>query len=238
MPEHLTDFIITKVFEGPSGEGEYGLWQVYNFYTDKTEKKKFSWFGGDKKILPVDGMEVDYMEFDEEQKGKYTNYTVKKLALKEKNKSAENSSQTTSQPQPINGQVSYYVSYVKDIAVAILSNGGNLETADLNSIAQRIGKAGLIMMNECLVSVQNTPSESHNTPQDANKPKAEGNALSPENEKLKKRLQGYAKKNKEIYFKVLGKHGAEKGEDIYGFAFDAQTSLLNDLEKELGEIPF
>ena len=141
--EHITDCKITQVHKGPSGESEWGPWQVYNLYLDKSELK-FSWMGGPKKWVPKEGAQVKHIGYEVEVKGEYTNYRIKELDLPESNKPPE--------PKPKangnNHEASFYVSYMKDIAVAILNNGDNLETANLDLIAKRIGKAGLIMMQE------------------------------------------------------------------------------------------
>lgn len=244
MPVHLVDCKITKVYSASSGESEHGPWQLYNLYLDKGDKKKFSYFHSGKKPIPVEGMQLEHVEYEietTEKDGKtYENYKIKKLEVSNGSKPTETSPQTTSQPKPTNNggdkEVSYWCSYMTNIAIAIIANGGNLETADLDKIAHKVGKAGSIMMNESLKNTQNTPSESPEGGKAATKPKAPD--LTPDNEVLSTKLQNYALLDKKRYFEILGQHGASKASEVFEFATDAQVSLLGDLEKELGDIPF
>lgn len=245
MPEHLTDFVITKVYEPKKdgkpieGEGEYGPWKLYNFHTDKTAKEKFSFMWGGKKPIPTEGLKIKHMEYEEEKKGQYTNLSVKKLELADNSKPAESTS-TSSSPATYSGgnaEVSYWVRYISDIAIAIIANGGNLETADLDDIAKKIGRAGLIMMKESLGNGQNTPSKSSEGGKAATK-QTPPPLTTPENEELSKKLQTYALADKKRYFAILGQHGATRASEVFEFAPDAQVSLLDDLAKELGDIPF
>lgn len=159
--EHLLDFQITKVYEPKKdgelikGHGEYGDWQLFTFHTDKTGKEKFSFMWGEKKPVPVEGLAIKHMEYEEEKKGQYTNLNVKKLELSEKSRvqAISNAKEDMGSIHPElkpDKEVSYWVRYMTDIAVAILSNGGDLVTADLDIVARKVGKAGLIMMNESL----------------------------------------------------------------------------------------
>lgn len=241
--EHLLNFTITKVYEPQKegkpieGEGEYGAWKLYTFYTDKTDKEKFSFMWGEKKPRPTKGLKIKHMEYEEEKKGQYTNLNVKKLELPEQEKSSspESSPKTTSQPKPNNTSASFYVSYAKDIAVALITLGKDL--TELDAIALHATKVGLRMMNTVNEdNTQNTPSEQPEGSKAASKTPAPD--LTPENEKLSKQLQTYALADKKRYFEILGQHGATRASEIYEFAPTAQRSLLADLEKELGNIPF
>lgn len=244
MPDQLTDFRITKAYEGKSGEGKYGPWTIYNFYTDKTEKERFSYFGGKGKIIPMDGMEIAYMEYETKQDGDYTNYDVKKLVPKEDKITPEaipnaKEDQGPIPQTPINKSVSMYDAYMKDIAVAIITVGGNLETADLDSIAKRIGRAGLIMMNESLNNGQISSEKPKKAPpvEDNDKPVQDATQIEADR-KLRAILKTYAKRNNKEYFRVLGMHGAESAEQVIGFEEEAQAALLKDLDKAFDEIPF
>lgn len=243
--EHLLDFTITNVYEAKNnegklieGEGEYGPWKLFSFNTDKTGKEKFAYMWGGEKPIPEKGMNVKHMEYESETKGQYTNLNVKKLELPEQTKSSasKSSSKTTSQQKPSNDNrdTSFYVAYAKDIAVAMLAK--DVDLLKLDAACEKVAKAGLIMMNESLGSVVNTPSESPEGGKAASKTSAPD--LTSENEKLSKHLQTYALADKKRYFEILGQHGATRASEVYEFADDAQKSLLDDLEKELGDIPF
>lgn len=149
--EHLTDVVISKVYEGKSDVGKYGPWTAFNLYLEGQDKK-FSWFGGDKKITPVEGMHLKHVGYEIKQDGEYTNYNIKEMELMED--SPQPSPSSTPPPLPgkaPNGrEASFYVSYMKDIAVAVLNCGGGLEQTDLDAIARKIAQAGLVMMNESL----------------------------------------------------------------------------------------
>lgn len=244
MPEHLTDFVITKVYE-PKKDGEliegtnkHGDWKLYNFHTDKTGTQKFDFMWSGKKPRPTKGLKIKHMEYEKEQKGQYTNLNVKKLEVSASIKE-DISPGSLPQPKPTNGgdkEVSYWCRYITDIGIAIITSGGNLETVDLDTIAKRIGKAGLIMMNASLANTQNTPSESPEWVKGASKIPVPD--LTPNNEVLSTKLQNYALLDKKQYFKILKQHGATRASEVYEFTTDAQVSLLNNLEKELGDIPF
>ena len=75
---HVSDCEITKVYEGKSGEGEYGPWTAWNFYVDKSDLK-FSYFSGGKKPKPVEGMRLELIRYDTVTKGEYTNHNVKEI---------------------------------------------------------------------------------------------------------------------------------------------------------------
>lgn len=245
MPEHLTDCIITKVYTGPSGESEYGPWQVYNLYLDKGDKK-FGYMHSGKKPIPKEGMEIKHIEYELETTQKdgktYENYKIKKMEVaEEKSSTSKTSTQTTSHPTSNNKDASYYVAYAKDIAVAMLNDDPDAayEVGKVETIALEVTSIGLKML--ALVNKdtpQNTPSESPEWVQGASRPKAEGTTLSVENEELSTKLQNYALLDKKKYFEVLKQHGATRASEVFEFATDAQVSLLNDLEKELGDIPF
>ena len=81
MPE-LTNLEISKVYEGKSGEGQYGPWTAYNFYF-KGGEKKFSYFSGGSKPVPVVGMKVMYLKYEVVTKGEYTNNNVTEMRVGE-----------------------------------------------------------------------------------------------------------------------------------------------------------
>jgi hypothetical protein len=90
----ITNTEITKVYEGPSGEGQYGPWQIFNFYV-KDHKEKFSVFGKDE-FVPMPGIKLKLLKYEikhsEKDGKKYTNYDVKEVILEDEQ------SEPTSQP--------------------------------------------------------------------------------------------------------------------------------------------
>ena len=156
MPNQITDAVITKVYQGKSGTSQFGDWIAYNFYV-QGEDKKFSWFGGGNKITPVDGMQIAYMEYTTTIEGKYTNHKVSKLTVKEG--VAQPTTLSSTKPQSANGrEASFYVSYAKDIAIALLNRDGVFSIAVLEDTCRQVAQAGLIMMNESLGNAE-IPSE-------------------------------------------------------------------------------
>ena len=147
----LTNLTIRKVFEGKSGEGQYGPWQAYNMYFDGNEKwknVKFGYFGGGNKPDPEEGMTVDLIEFEEKKDGRYTNYTVTKLVPGEPEPEPEPSA-AAPRNNPNGGQtrMSMYVSYAKDIAVAKLTASGSAKTSrifgmGIMEICEMVAQAG------------------------------------------------------------------------------------------------
>ena len=77
MGEKITGAKIKNVYvkEGASAKGP---WTRYDIYIEGDERK-FAMFGGDKKPIPVQGMNIAFMEFDIVKSGEYTNYNVKAL---------------------------------------------------------------------------------------------------------------------------------------------------------------
>jgi len=203
------------------------------------------WSG--KKPIPEEGMQVKHIEYEiehTEKEGKtYENYNIKKFELSD-NASAQAIPNAKEDQGPIpqaknDREVSFYVSYIKDIAVAIIENGGNLETADLDSIAKRIGKAGLIMMYGSLNSAQISSQDSEDAPESTQEDKPVPTDTQKQADKeLRATLKTYARKNNDLYFKTLGLHGASKAEEVIGFEEEAQASLLKDLDKAFADIPF
>lgn len=240
--EHIVDCKITKVYEGPNGEGEWGKWQVYNLYLDKGPKEKFGWMQSGKKLIPKEGMQLKHVGYEIEEDGQYTNYKIKEMELTE-GKSTPKAIPNTKEdmgaiPNIKNDrEVSFYVAYAKDIAIAMLTNGGDL--INLEAVCSQVAKAGVKLMNESLNNDQ-ISSQVNKTvaPVEDNGKGKPDPAQEEEARKLRATLKKYAKANSELYFKTLGMHGASKAEEAVGFEKEAQESLLKDLEKAFDDIPF
>ena len=73
----LTNVTITRCEKGPSGTSAYGVWQIHNVWINNNDQK-YSYFEKDG-YIPVVGTMLASMNFDVEQKGQYTNYTIKEM---------------------------------------------------------------------------------------------------------------------------------------------------------------
>lgn len=125
-----TDKIISKVFKGPSGEGEYGPWQIYNIYFEGSENK-YSWFQKDG-IVPTPGTKVMFMKYDiieKEKDGKtYTNYNIKEIEFDTASLGKPELSGTSSHGKQSNNTLpssncTMFISYAKDLLVSICGRG-------------------------------------------------------------------------------------------------------------------
>jgi len=157
--DFLTDVTISKVYEGKSGESQYGKWTAYNFYVNGDDRK-FSYFKTEKSpLLPVEGMRLKMLRFEEVTKGGYTNYNVKEMFLY---KESEKPPQTRSEaPQSTisNKDASFYVSYAKDLmceAMKLNEDYGMRNVEDLGEIVVRVG---IKMMN--IVNGKETTSSTY-----------------------------------------------------------------------------
>ena len=73
----LTNCTITNVEKGPGGTSAHGAWQIHNIWINNG-KQRYAYFEKDG-FIPVVGTMLSTMEFDVEQKGQYTNYTIKEM---------------------------------------------------------------------------------------------------------------------------------------------------------------
>ena len=249
--EHIVDCKVTKVYPGPSGKSEHGEWKIWNLYLDKGDGKKFGYMWGGKKPIPHEGMQVKHIEYEielNEKDGKtYQNYNIKKLEIDSTSKpeaipnAKEDMGLIPGKAPKNDRKVSFYVAYAKDIAVAMLINGGDL--INLEAVCSQVAKAGVKLMNESLNNGQISPQVNKTVPplEDSTKDKGEGKGTSPQQEedrKLRATLKKYHKANEALFYETIGLHGAEKGEEVIEFAKEAQDSLLRDLEKEFKEPDF
>ena len=73
----LKNVTITNVERGPSGTSAHGAWQIHNIWINN-EEQRYSYFEKDG-FIPVVGTMLSVMKFDVEQKGQYTNFTIKEI---------------------------------------------------------------------------------------------------------------------------------------------------------------
>ena len=169
-----TDVVISKSFEGASGESEYGPWIAYNFYIDNDERK-FSWFWNEKKpIVPVQDMQIKLMEYTSgpSKCGKYINNNVSRIilhgdahkkaesnyesGLKAHGKLEEAKPQSTgfvgqkgvAQPDNKKGRdssLTMYISYAKDIVVALINNKFASLPMTVEDMIDEVGDMGIRM---------------------------------------------------------------------------------------------
>jgi len=180
--EHLLDFCITKVYEPQKdrkpveGEGEYGPWKLYNFYTDKTGKEKFGFMWSGKKPIPTEGLKIKHMEYEKEKRGQYTNLDVKKLELPNKIEpeaiSNANEDMDSIPKATNNRDASFYVAYASQMWCAMVSRLPEEIVNDmvLSKEAKLVTQIGLDMMT---MVTGDTPSEAQNIPLEESEPKEE-----------------------------------------------------------------
>ena len=152
---------IGKVYKGASGEGEYGPWQIWNFYLDnKDDKRKFTWFEKDG-LIPIEGMSIKAMEFEvsETQKGGKTflNHTVKWFKLSEVSNAYKPSPQkSTQKPPSVAGTtnslegISFYVSYAKDLMIAAMSLNADYGQRAVDALAAEVMEIGKDMCRSAM----------------------------------------------------------------------------------------
>ena len=73
----LKNVTVTNVEKGPSGTSAHGAWQIHNIWINN-EEQRYSYFEKDN-YIPVVGTMLASMGFDVEQKGQYTNFTIKEM---------------------------------------------------------------------------------------------------------------------------------------------------------------
>ena len=73
----LKNCTITNVEKGPGGTSAHGAWQIHNIWINN-EEQRYSYFEKDG-FIPVVGTMLSVMKFDVEQKGQYTNFTIKEI---------------------------------------------------------------------------------------------------------------------------------------------------------------
>ena len=163
MSEYLTDVKIGKVYPGKTGTSEYGEWQAWNFYIDGMPDLKLSYFSGGKKSPPVEGASVKFIEYDIVTKGEYTNNNVKTMNLSSASQQAapkqdgppddyeppgnlpKGLKMIIPPPSPPK-EASFYISYAKDIQVAMMENAMTPPGLTLDELCQEVVTVGLKML--------------------------------------------------------------------------------------------
>lgn len=154
----LTNTNFTKVFKtDKTGDGRDGEWILYDCYVDAPgwERTKLAFFEtvGKSTVIPEKGMAAQVVEYKQTVKGKFTNYTITKIVPVEGTTTpqpkARPKEEHTPQPARSNGRIeekpSFYISYAKDIAVALIEKEMDLNR--LPEICEMVVSAGLGMLD-------------------------------------------------------------------------------------------
>lgn len=156
--EKLTNVVVRDAYEGKRGVSKFGPWQAWNVYLQGYEEK-FGYFEKDN-IVPFAGMEIALLEYEVEQNGEYTNYTIKKMVPTQLVVSGAlpvpgSKPVSTSKPAVKSGisgglpsvneskPVLMCTSYVKDIMVELIQVDDNLyRHAKISVIVDAIARGG------------------------------------------------------------------------------------------------
>lgn len=165
MEEYLTNKVIGKCYEGKSGEGEFGPWVAWNFHVEG-DNRKFSYFSGGKKPRPFEGAFIQMAKYETVKKGQYTNHNIKELALGTQNYDPRQEPDggppddylppgETPVKTPVkttisrnDEKLSFYVSYAKDLSVALLNKGEMPEGYTLDDAGKDVMRVGKMMHRE------------------------------------------------------------------------------------------
>ena len=123
MPKK-TNITISKVFKGKSGEGKYGPWQIWDIYFEGSENK-YTYFEKND-YIPIVGQVIDFLEWDVEKKGEYTNFTIKNIIPSDSKKSSQSHSEAndgTISCKANIGPITMWGKYISDIMCAIIKDG-------------------------------------------------------------------------------------------------------------------
>ena len=163
MAEYESNKKIKKVYKGKLGESEYGPWQAWNFYLEGVKDIKFSYFSGGDKPVPVEGRMVKHIEYEVVTKDGYTNNNVKKLVYYPREPDNEPRQEPDQGPpgdyeppgelpknpptsQKPDSSISFYVSYAKDLMVAMIERDGMPESLpSLTDAADEVVRVGTEM---------------------------------------------------------------------------------------------
>ena len=161
MEEFLANKRITKVYRGKSGQGQYGPWTAWNFNIEGDDRK-FSYFSGGKKPEPKEGDFIAMMKFETVNDGKYTNYKAKEVAFGQPDceprqdpphdyeppgeHQAPPGTQKPAQQSPRGDEkLSFYVSYAKDLKVALINQKEYPEGITLKECVNEVMQEGMRM---------------------------------------------------------------------------------------------
>lgn len=164
----LTNCTITNVEKGPSGASSYGVWQIHNIWINN-EEQKYSYFEKDG-YIPVVGTMLAVMEYEVQQKGDYTNFTVKKMTLAKPTAPPVVATAPAAVPvpaaqpalvaQPVQlipvvkpepvptRELMMCVAYAKDIMIQQIVMDHALSNTNLETLMRMVGEAGLALLDQ------------------------------------------------------------------------------------------
>jgi len=156
--EFLPDVTISWAKKKSEGDNDYGHWDLYSFKVNGDDRY-FTYFKPEKSsFIPTKGMRLKMMKYEEKTKDGFTNYNVKEVFLdKQQTESAINEMvgnnkkppQTRSDaPQPTisNKDISFYVSYAKDLMVAAMPLNQDYGQMNVEDLAEIVVRTGMKMM--------------------------------------------------------------------------------------------
>ena len=158
----LKNVTITNVEKGPNGTSAHGVWQIHNIWINN-EEQRYSYFEKDG-FIPVIGMMLSVMKFDVEQKGQYTNFTIKEIvaiptaapvpapvapAVQPVLVAQPVQSVPVVKPEPVpSRELMMCVAYAKDILIQELVMGHVPSNDTFETLVSLAGEAGLALFNQ------------------------------------------------------------------------------------------
>ena len=154
----LKNVTITNVEKGPNGTSAHGVWQIHNIWINN-EEQRYSYFEKDG-FIPVIGMMLSVMKFNVEQKGQYTNFTIKEIvaiptaapvapAVQPVLVAQPVQSVPVVKPEPVpSRELMMCVAYAKDILIQELVMGHVPSNDTFETLVSLAGEAGLALFNQ------------------------------------------------------------------------------------------
>jgi hypothetical protein len=164
MGEFITNTKITEVNRIKSGESGYGPYTIWNFWVEGHKNLKLSYLQGEDMPAPVEGMVIKMLEYEIKKDGRFTNQKVVQFVPMGNRSKAAPEPLTDGEPDWVSegleepkqepnqedlhvkpdSSISFYVSYAKDLAVAMVETG-QWTGKDLVEIADEVTETGIRM---------------------------------------------------------------------------------------------
>lgn len=241
---------ITKVNKGKSGEGQYGPWQAYSFYTDKTGNDRFDYFQSGKKPAPVVGMMIAFAEYEEEQKGEYMNRKVDKFTLAEGQEQPKQPPKSNGKSPAQTTQASYsstefkdkcvLIAYAKDLLVAKIRHDPKFAETQLKDLMRGAVLTGLHAY-QTIVNPKHDWGGNKSQPEQKEDPAKEGGNGNGDKKELFELKAWFVKNGASAkYHDILQAIGsASKEEDITDDMLSVIVEALQEEKKKVeDELPY